>query len=150
MEHDYTLEVTGLGLITVIAPEGEPGYRVRLESGEVTAFPAHSGNPSPENAAADIAHALANPPPAPVPAEITRAQFIIAARRVLGLTEGAVYATITAAADFTAEQKDDARDWFENALTFRRDHALLNAFAEKAGVTATQLDAVFQLGATLD
>ena len=53
-------EVEGVG--TVIAPEGEPGYRVRLPDGQVTAFAAVSGAPSSENAAADIAHALANPP----------------------------------------------------------------------------------------
>lgn len=53
-------EVPGVG--TVIAPEGEPGYRVRLPDGQVTAFPAHSGDPCEANAAADIAYAIAHPP----------------------------------------------------------------------------------------
>lgn len=52
-------EVEGVG--TVIDPEGEPGYRVRLPDGQVTAYPAISGAPSEENAADDIAHAIANP-----------------------------------------------------------------------------------------
>ena len=56
-------EVAGVGI--VIAPQGEPGYRVRLPDGQVTAFPAVSGDPSPANAASDIAHALANPPVIP-------------------------------------------------------------------------------------
>ena len=56
-------EVAGVG--TVIDPQGEPGYRVRLPDGQVTAFPAVSGDPSPENAATDIAHAIANPPVIP-------------------------------------------------------------------------------------
>jgi len=54
-------EVPGVG--TVIAPEGEPGYRVRTPDGRVIGFAAASGNPCEANAAADIAHALANPPP---------------------------------------------------------------------------------------
>jgi hypothetical protein len=40
-------------------------YLVRRPSGEVEGFAAHSGDPSPDNAEADIAYALANPP-APV------------------------------------------------------------------------------------
>ena len=52
-------EVPGVG--TVIDPEGEPGYRVRLPDGQVTAYPAISGEPSGANAAADIAHAVAHP-----------------------------------------------------------------------------------------
>ena len=56
-------EVPGVG--TVIDPQGEPGYRVRLPNGAVTAFPAHSGDPCEANAAADIAHAIANPPTFP-------------------------------------------------------------------------------------
>jgi hypothetical protein len=61
----YTVEVNGIAY-TVLPPEGEPGYRVRLPDGGVTAFPAHSGDPSPDNAEGDIAHALANPPAPPV------------------------------------------------------------------------------------
>lgn len=56
-------EVEGVG--TVIDPQGEPGYRVRLPDGQVTAFPAVSGAPSPANAATDIAHAISNPPVIP-------------------------------------------------------------------------------------
>lgn len=55
---EYSLEIAGLGLISVIAPEGELGYRVRLPDGQVTAFPAASGEPCEVNAAADIAAAL--------------------------------------------------------------------------------------------
>jgi hypothetical protein len=61
-------EVAGVG--TVIAPEGEPGYRVRLPGGQVTAYPAHSGEPCEANAAADIAWAIANPPPPPTPVTV--------------------------------------------------------------------------------
>lgn len=54
-------EVEGVG--TVIDPQGEPGYRVRLPDGRVTGFPAASGDPSEANAAADIAAAIADPTP---------------------------------------------------------------------------------------
>lgn len=57
-------EVPGVG--TVIDPQGEPGYRVRLSDGRVTAYPAQSGDPSQANAATDIAYALANPAPMPL------------------------------------------------------------------------------------
>jgi hypothetical protein len=52
-------EVAGIG--TVIAPEGEPGYRVRTPDGRVIGFAAASGDPCEANAAADIALAIANP-----------------------------------------------------------------------------------------
>jgi len=42
-------------------------YLVRRPSGEVEGFAAHSGDPSPDNAEADIAYALANPPAPPPP-----------------------------------------------------------------------------------
>jgi hypothetical protein len=56
-------EVPGIG--TVIDPQGEPGYRVRLPDGQVTAYPAANGTPCEANAAADIAAAIAIPPPPP-------------------------------------------------------------------------------------
>jgi hypothetical protein len=63
----YLVEIDGT-TYEVLAPEGEPGYRVRLPNGSVTAYPANSGEPTEANAAADIAHALANPPAYVAPA----------------------------------------------------------------------------------
>jgi hypothetical protein len=139
-------EVPGIG--TVIDPAGEPGYRVRLPDGQVTAFPAFSGQPSPENAAADIAAAIANPPPAPVPLVISRAEFVIAVRRVLSLTEGGIYAIIALLPE--GEQRETARDLWENAREFRRDNSFLQALAQLNGNTPEQLDEVFRVGAALD
>jgi hypothetical protein len=48
-----------------IADYSPEGYHVVYPSGQYATLPAHSGDPSPDNAAADIAYALANPP-APV------------------------------------------------------------------------------------
>jgi len=63
----YVVEIDGT-TYEVLAPEGEPGYRVRLPSGQVTAYPANSGEPTEANAAADIGYALANPPAYVAPA----------------------------------------------------------------------------------
>lgn len=139
-------EVEGVGI--VIAPEGEPGYRVRLPDGRVTAYPALSGEPSEANAAADIAHALANPPPPPVPSVLNRDQFVIALRRVLGMTEGAVYALISQLP--AGDEQETARDRWENTRIFRRDSVLLNALAQLNGNTSAEIDEVFRTGAALD
>jgi hypothetical protein len=139
-------DVPGVG--TVIAPEGEPGYRVRLPSGAVTAFPAHSGEPSEANAAADIAHALANPPPAPVPQSISRSEFVIAVRRVLGLVEGDIFALISQLP--AGETQETARDLWENAREFRRDNSFLAALAQLNGNTSEEIDEVFRVGAALN
>lgn len=144
---EYILIVPGLDLVTVIDPEGEPGYRVRLLNGQVTAFPAVSGEPSQSNALADITHALATPPPPAVPPAITPAQFMAAARKLLGITEGTIYALISAIPD--NEAQDDARDLFERATRFRRDNPLIAALAAINGNTGEQIDGVFRLGATL-
>lgn len=144
---EYNVTVDGLGTVTVIDPEGEPGYRVRLLDGRVTAFAAVSGNPSPENAATDIAHAIANPPPPPVPAEISRARFVIAARRVLGVTEGAVFALISGLP--AGEEQEMTRDLWENAVVFRRSNPFLGMLAQAGGYTSEQIDEVFRVGGAL-
>lgn len=133
---------------TVIDPQGEPGYRVRLPDGQVTAFPAASGNPCAENAAADIAAAIANPPPAPVPAVITRSQFVVAARRVLGITEGTVFAHLSQLPE--GETQETARDLWENAREFRRENTFLNQLASMNKNTPEEIDDVFRVGAALN
>lgn len=138
-------DVPGVG--TVIAPEGEPGYRVRLPDGRVTAFPADSGQPSPENAEADIEHAIENPPPIPVPTVVSRARFLIAARRELALTEGAVFALISQIPD--AEDQDTARDLFENATEFRRGNPMMAIVAGLGNYSESQIDEVFRAAAAL-
>jgi len=139
-------ELPGIG--TVIDPAGEPGYRVRLPDGQVTAYPAHSGAPSEANAPADIAHALANPPPPPVPAVVARSQFVIAARRVLGITEGTIYALISMLP--AGEQQETARDLWENAREFRRDNTFLAALAQLNGTTPEQVDDVFRAAGAIN
>ena len=139
-------EVEGVGI--VIDPQGEPGYRVRLPDGQVTAFPAASGDPSPANAATDIAHAIASPAPVPVPPVITRAQFVIAARRVLGITEGTIFALISQLP--AGEVQETARDLWENSREFKRENTFLNQLAALNGNTAAEIDEVFRVGNALN
>lgn len=55
-------EVAGIG--TVVAHEGAT-YCVRVASGAIHGYTSQSGEPSQALAAAEIAHAIANPPPFP-------------------------------------------------------------------------------------
>lgn len=150
---EYEVTVANLGTVTVIDPEGEPGYRVRLPQaapyhGQVTAYAAASGDPCEANAAADIAAALAAPVVAPVPESISRAEFVIAARRVLGITEGAIFALISQLP--AGEEQETARDLWENAREFRRSNRFIAALAALNGNTPEQLDEVFRVGAALE
>lgn len=138
-------EVPGVG--TVIAPEGEPGYRVRLPDGRVTAYPAVSGAPSEANAAADIAYAIANPPAAPVPASVTRRQLLLALFRATGVKESDILAVIAAISDANARYEAELE--FKQASEFRRDHPLVAQLATALTLNSGQVDAIFRTAATL-
>jgi hypothetical protein len=99
---------------------------------------------------ADALSALTTPrtPPAPVPAVVARSQFVIAARRVLGLTEGGIYALISQLPE--GEQRETARDLWENAREFRRDNTFLAALAQLNGTPPEQIDAVFRAAAEIN
>jgi hypothetical protein len=99
-----------------------------------------------ETLAAAIAAAVNAP--APVPQVISRAEFVIAARRVLGLTEGAIHALISQLP--AGETQETARDLWENAREFRRDNSFLAALAALNGSTDAEVDEVFRVGAALD
>jgi hypothetical protein len=103
-----------------------------------------------EPSEADALDAVQTPrtPPAPVPQVISRAEFIIAARRVIGLTEGAVFALISMLP--AGEQRETARDLWENAREFRRDNTFIATLAQLNGTTPEQVDEVFRTGATLN
>lgn len=138
-------DVPGVG--TVIEHEGA-SYIVRLADGRVCGYPAQAGDASEASAAADIALAIANPPPAPAPVVLSRAEFIIALRRVLGITEGDVFALISQLP--AGEQQETARDLWENAREFRRDNSFLAGLAALNGNTSEEIDEVFRTGAALN
>ncbi|HSV73449.1 MAG TPA: hypothetical protein VLH79_06795 [Chthonomonadales bacterium] len=139
---EYVVEGVG----TVLEPQGVSGYRVRLPSGAVVAYLAQSGNPCEANAAADIAYARANPPPAPVPTSVTRRQLLLALNQA-GVTRAAIRATLTAIEDPTA--REAALIEFDEAATFDRTHALVAQLASVLGLTSAQVDAIYRNAATL-
>jgi hypothetical protein len=118
------------------------GYLIQQTDGQTVGVLAN-GEPSVDAVEGDIANPRALP--APVPTEITRPRFIIGLRKVLGLTEGHVFALISSIAD--PEEQEDARDWWEHGVFFRRDDHWLLLMAERQGVTPEQLDNVFRNGA---
>ncbi|MCW5548875.1 MAG: hypothetical protein KIT44_07915 [Opitutaceae bacterium] len=143
MSEEITFQPYLCSLGEVIRHEG-PHYHIRLADGQVTGIRAN-GEPSPENVEADIASPAPEPPA--VPQEISPAQFHAAARKLLGITEGTVFALISQIPD--AEMQDDARDLYEKATIYRRSDPFLNQLAAMNGNTPEQLDEVFRLGATL-
>ncbi len=144
---EYSLTVEGLGEITIIAPEGEPGYRARLVDGRVTAFPSVSGEPSEANAAADIAYAIANPPAAAVPTNVTRRQLLLALLNGHAITRAAIRTQLEAIADATA--RESALIEFEEATEFERAHPLVATLAAAFELTTGQVDDVFRTAAGL-
>lgn len=112
-------------------------YLITRPDGQVWGIRA-KGDLSAEAIEDDIANPGTLPPS--VPQEVTRPRFIIALRKVLGLTEDAVYDMISG---LPAEQQDDVRDWFDHGVFFNRADSLLNDIAASQGITAEQLDSVF-------
>lgn len=81
-------------------------------------------------------------------ATLSRAAFIIALRRVLGITEGHVFALISQMP--AGEEQETARDLWENAREFRRSNPFLLALAKINGSTEEQIDEVFRTGSALN
>lgn len=104
----------------------------------------------PEVSDATLIDAIENPPAAvvPVPDVISRAEFVIALRRVLGLVEGDVFALISQLP--SGEQQETARDLWENAREFRRDNSFLAGLAQLNGNTSEEIDEVFRVGSALN
>jgi len=107
-----------------------------------------SGEAEPSADDAKAAVETPRTPPAPVPAEISRAEFIIALRKVLGLQEGDVFAIISHVPK--GEVQEDARDLWEHARVFRRHNRFLLQLAEMEGIKPAQLDEVFRVGHSLN
>lgn len=142
----YEVEIDGQ-VYTVLAPEGEAGYRVDTPNGGgVTAYAAQSGEPSPANAAADIAYAIANPP-APVvaiPAEVP-AWRIHAVVALSGLTT----AIDTFIAALPEPNQTVARMAWQQGNVIERQSLTVAAIIAAEIVTAEQADALFIQAAAL-
>ena len=127
------------------ADPGVPIYRTltpALACAPLAGFgPAAEAWPDDATLAAHIAAQRALPVPVSVPAEVSRARFLIAVYDLYGITVVAIQAQIEAIEDEATRYK--AGVWFANAQTFRRDNAYLLALAAALGRTSADLDAAF-------
>jgi hypothetical protein len=91
-----------------------------------------------------LAWRQANPEPAPqvpVPQELPRRQCFRALLQKFGITRAQIRAMLT--------DEQDLID-FDEALTFRRDNALIATLATALGKTPQEVDEVFILGITFE
>lgn len=86
------------------------------------------------------------PGPAPVPAVLTRVQFLLVADSI-GFTEAGIAALIAADNTLTEAERNGLLIRFNAATQFPRDWPHLDMLA--AGLTPAQIDDLFRLGATL-
>jgi len=99
------------------------------------------------------------PPPASIPQEVSRRQFLQAAAMQGVITEIEAEALVvgveiparvaSAIATLPEEQCFPARMLIKGAATFVRSHPILPAFATAMGKSSTDLDALFALADTL-
>ena len=138
---------TGETTVHVLAPDAPDYHRVQLADGQVTSLPGDSATALTPEA---LAEWIANPPPyaPPVPKEISRAEFIIALRKVLKIQEADVFALLSQLPK--GETQEDARDLWEHARTFKRHNRFLLLLAANEGITPDQLDEVFRVGHSLN
>ena len=131
--------IAGIG--TVVAHTGDT-YEVRAPNGSVYGYRAHSGTPSTENAAADIAFAIANPPafPQPVPPSVTRRQLLLVLNAA-GVTRAMIRAQIG--------DNEAALIEYEEATSFDRAHPLVAHLAAAMGLGTEQVDDLFRSAAQL-
>ena len=129
---------------TVVAHE-DGSYIITTPQGRTIGIRAAT---TPSEAA--VEEDIANPPAplAPVPESISRARFVIAARKQLGLTEGAIFALLSGIED--PEDQEDARDLWENAIEFKRANRFVLSLAAVQGLTSEQIDDFFRYAAALD
>jgi hypothetical protein len=134
--------VAGVG--TVIA-HADAFYHVRTADGRVVAYRSPSGAPAAAAAPADIAWAIANPPPLPVPDEVP-AWRIKAVAKLAGLEPA-----ITAALGSLAEPARTvaAAAWYEGNV-IRRDSATVNQLAAALGIPASEMDEMFRQAASIE
>ena len=93
-----------------------------------------------------VVAAIANPPvvPAPVPASVTRRQLKEQLIRMDRIHE--VEATVSA---IPGVDGHIARNWWAEAVEFRRDHPLVEQLGAALGLNSTEIDAAFVAAAQL-
>ena len=88
--------------------------------------------------------------PAPVPESASPATIRVALRRLHGVTNAALDATVAAVIDsLPIDEQDDAETMWLYSVSIRRDHPLVAAVGQVLALTSAQVDEVFRVADTI-
>jgi hypothetical protein len=88
--------------------------------------------------------------PTPVPEAASPATIRVALRRLHGVTNSTLDATVAAVIDsLPADEQDDAETLWLYSVSIRRDHPLVAAVAQAFSLTDAQTDEVFRVAETI-
>jgi hypothetical protein len=133
MIHDLRCQVSGTVVGTIDLPDNMPAdevlRRTYTESGVVAE-----------------GYSL----PKPVPEAASPATIRVALRRLHGVTNAALDATVAAVIDsLPSDEQDDAETLWLYSVSIRRDHPLVAAVAQAFNLTDAQTDDVFRVAETI-
>lgn len=133
MIHDLRCQVTGVVVGTIELPDDMPADEVLRRTYT------HSGV---------VAEGVTLPEP--VPAEASPATIRVALRRLHGVTNATLDATVSQIiATMPPDEQDDAETLWLYSVSIRRDHPLVTAVAAALNLSASQTDDVFRLADTI-
>ena len=88
--------------------------------------------------------------PKPVPEAASPATIRVALRRLHGVTNAALDATVAAVIDsLPSDEQDDAETMWLYSVSIRRDHPLVAAVGQVLALTPAQVDEVFRVADTI-
>ena len=133
MIHDLRCQVSGTVVGTIDLPDNMPAdevlRRTYTESGVVAE-----------------GYSL----PKPVPEAASPATIRVALRRLHGVTNAALDATVAAVIDsLPSDEQDDAETMWLYSVSIRRDHPLVAAVGQVLALTPAQVDEVFRVADTI-
>lgn len=86
----------------------------------------------------------------PVPEAASPATIRVALRRLHGVSNSALDATVAAVIDsLPIDEQDDAETMWLYSVSIRRDHPLVAAVGQVLNLTSAQVDEVFRVAATI-
>lgn len=134
MIHDLRCQVTGVVVGTIDLPDDMPADEVLRRTYT------HSGV---------VAEGVTLPEPVPV--EASPATIRVALRRLHGVTNSTLDATVNAVLSQIDDpgERDDAETLWLYSVSIRRDHPLVAAVGSALNLTPDQVDEVFRVAATV-
>ncbi|NBW12568.1 MAG: hypothetical protein EBR82_31535 [Caulobacteraceae bacterium] len=133
MIHDLRCQVSGTVVGTIDLPDNMPAdevlRRTYTESGVVAE-----------------GYSL----PKPVPEAASPATIRVALRRLHGVSNSALDATVAAVIDsLPSDEQDDAETMWLYSVSIRRDHPLVAAVGQVLALSSSQIDEVFRIADTI-